>query len=167
MALWWKIGTRSKARCVRRVSEIAVGDHLARQIALPLDTQNLILQVHQAAAFQAQLPQAARAEKQVEVLHAAERMARARHAEARFQQRLVVGFAVIRHQHIELRQVLGQAIQLRGFFAIVAHEKLAQAETRRLDRPDADQERVRPGAAGEAGGLGIEKGPSGGMRRGE
>ena len=69
----------------------------------------LVFQVHQAAAFQAQFPQAARAEEQVEVLHAVEGMARARHAEARFEQRLVVGLAVVGDQHVELRQVLGQA----------------------------------------------------------
>ena len=39
-----------------QVFEIAVGDHLAREIALPLHPQDAVLQVHQAAALQTQLP---------------------------------------------------------------------------------------------------------------
>ena len=86
------------------------------------------------------------------------------HAEARFEQRLVVGFAVIGDEHVEVRQVLGEAMEQRGFFAVIAHEELAQAEAGGIDRAHADQERVGAGAAGEAGGLGIEEGPAGGMR---
>ena len=91
--------------------EIHVRDHLAGQIALPLDAEHAILQIDQPAALQPQLPQSARAEQQVEVLHALEGVPRARHAKARFQQRLVVRLAVVRDEHVELRQVLGEPPQ--------------------------------------------------------
>ncbi len=62
MALWWKIGTSRKACLRAQVFEVVIRDHFAGQIALPLHAQDLVLQVHQPAAFQAQFPQAARAE---------------------------------------------------------------------------------------------------------
>ena len=139
--------------------EVAVGNHLAGQVALALHAQNAVLEVHQAAAFEAQFPEAARAEEQVEMLHAVERMARARHAEARFEQRLVVGLAVVGDEHVELREVLGQPPEQRRLLAVIAHEELAQAKARRLDGADPDEERVGAGAARQAGGFGVEKGP--------
>ncbi len=45
------------------------------------------------------------------MLHAVEWMARADHAEAGFEQWLVVGFAVVGDQHVELREVLAETIE--------------------------------------------------------
>src|SRR5580700_8089937 len=92
-------------------------------------------------------------------------MRRPRHAEAGLEQRLIVGLAIVSDQHIELRQVLGEPAQQRSFLAMVAHEKLPQPETGRLDAAHADQKRVGPRAAGEPGSLRIQEGPLGGMRR--
>ena len=39
-----------------QVIEVTVRNHLAGQVALPLHAENLVFQVHQTAAFQAQLP---------------------------------------------------------------------------------------------------------------
>ena len=78
MALWWKMGDHLEGLLAAQKIEVHVGDHFAGQIALALDAQNAILQIHQAAAIQAQFPQAARAEEQIEVLHAVEGMPRAR-----------------------------------------------------------------------------------------
>ena len=81
------------------------------------------------------------------------------HAEARFEQRLVVGFAVVGDQHIEPLQVLGEPPQERGLLAVIAHEKLAQPEARGFYGTDADQECVGARAAGQARGFGVEKRP--------
>jgi hypothetical protein len=47
--------------------------------------------------------------------------------------------------------------------AIIAHEKLAQAEAGRFNGADARQKRVGACAAGEACGFGIQEGPPGGV----
>ena len=77
IALWWKIGTTLKACRRAQEIEVAVRDHLAGQIAFALHAEDLVFQVDQAAAVEAQLPEAARAEQQVEVLQAVERVPRA------------------------------------------------------------------------------------------
>src|SRR5215472_7071313 len=81
--------------------EVIIRDHLARQVAVPFDTEYLVFQIYQAAAFQAQLPKTARSEKQVQVFHPLEWMAAARHTKTGLEQRLVVGFAVVGDQHVE------------------------------------------------------------------
>ena len=74
---------------------------------MPFHAEDLVFQFQQPAAFQAQLPQPPRAEQQVQVLQPIEGVVRARHAEPRFEQRLIVGFAVVGDQHVELGEVLG------------------------------------------------------------
>ena len=59
-----------------------------------------------------------------------------------------------------------QRVQQAGLLAVIAHEELAHAKAFRRDAADADQKRARAGAAGEAGGLGVEKRPLGGRRFG-
>ncbi len=140
--------------------EVVIRDHLAGQVALPFHAEDLVLQVHQAAAFEAQLPQPARAEEQVQMRQTVERVAGPRHAEAGFEQRLIVRLAVVGDQDIELREVLGETVEERGLLAVIAHEELAQAEAGRVDRADADEERVSTGTAREAGGFGVEKRPA-------
>src|SRR5579875_4223688 len=88
-----------------QVIEIDVRDQLARQIAVALDSQDLLLELHQAAAFKTQLPEPARAVQQVEVMQTREGRFPPGEAIARFEQRLVVGFAVIRDQNVKIRQM--------------------------------------------------------------
>ena len=54
------------------VIEIIVGNQFARQIALALHAQDLVLQIYQPATVQPELPQPPRAEQQIQMLHAAE-----------------------------------------------------------------------------------------------
>ena len=54
-----------------------------------------------------------------------------------------------------------------GFFAVIAHEELAQPETCGLNVADSDQKSISAGATRQAGGFGIEEGPLGRMRRGD
>src|SRR4051812_36058191 len=89
------------------------------------------------------------------------------HAEARFEQRLVVRFAVISDQDVELRQVFVKTSEQRWLIAIIAHKELAQPETGLVDRADTDQKRIRPGAARETRGFGIEECPFDRVRAGD
>ncbi len=93
------------------------------------------------------------------MLHARERRPRAIHAIARFDQRLIESPAVVRDQNSKRFQMPRQRVQLAGLFAALAHEKLAHAKALARDAPHAREECIGPGAAGEAGGLGIQKGP--------
>ena len=122
---------RQQARGVARaqILEIDVGNQRAGHVAVALDAQDLVFEIHQAAAVETQLPQAARAVQQIEMLHPRERRARAIQAIARFEQRLIEGAAVIGDQHAERLEMPRERVQQAGFLAIIAHEKLADAET--------------------------------------
>ena len=73
-----------------QILEVVIGDHLPGQVAFPLQAQDLVLQVHQPAAIEPQLPQPPRAVQQIEVRHAGEGRPRASHPVAGFEQRLIV-----------------------------------------------------------------------------
>src|SRR5882724_10008135 len=76
------------------VFEIEVRNQLARKIALPIDHQDLVLEIHQPAAIESKLPQSARSEQQIQMRKRAERRPLPNHAKARFEQRLIEGPAV-------------------------------------------------------------------------
>ena len=80
---------------------------------------------------------------------------------AGFEQRLVVGLAVVGDQDVELRSRCSVSdAEQAGFLAEIAHEELAHAKALGRDAAHADQKCVGAGAAGEAGGLGVEKRPA-------
>jgi hypothetical protein len=141
------------------VFEIDIRNQFTGKIALPFHAQDLIFQFHQPATVESQVPQPARAEQQIQMLQRTERRPLPRHAEARFEQRLIEGAAVVSDQHFELLQMLGERAQLAGLFAEVAHEKLAHAKTLRRDAAHADQKRVGARASRQAGGFGIQEAP--------
>ena len=64
-------------------------------------TQDLMLQIYQAAALQTEFPKSAGAEQQIEMLHAGEGRARPDHTKAGFEQRLVVCLSVVGDKDIE------------------------------------------------------------------
>ena len=71
---------RDQAEGVARaqVFEIVVRDQFARHVGLALEAEDLVFEIHQAAAFETQFEQAARAVEEIEMLHAANGW-RARH----------------------------------------------------------------------------------------
>ena len=147
-----------------QVFEEDVRNHLARDVAGTFHTQNLVLQIHQAAAFEAEFEEAPRAVEQVEMLHPGEGMARAAHGVAGFEQRLVVGSAVVGNQDVEAGEMRGQGVQHGSFLRVIPHEELADTEAFVIDAAETDQKRVGAGTARKTGGLGVEKRPAGGVR---
>src|SRR5215471_8780886 len=93
------------------------------------------------------------------MLERAEGWPLANHAKARFEQRLIVSPAIVGDQHFELFEILVQRAQLAGFFAEIAHEKLADAKSMRRYAAHSDQERIGSRASRQSGGLGIEEAP--------
>ena len=107
------VKNRDQPECLPlpQVLKVAIRNQLAGQIALAFYSQDLVFQLHQAAALETQLPKPARAEQQIQMLHARERRPAARHAITCFEQRLIVRFAVVRDEHVEARQVVRQRRQ--------------------------------------------------------
>src|SRR5262245_38063841 len=97
--------------------------------------------------------------KQIQVLHPVEGMASAGHAEACFQERLIVRLTVVSDEDIEVRQVLGQPVQQRRLFSVIPHEELAQAESLTVYRSNANQEGISARASSQPRGFGVEERP--------
>ena len=143
------------------IFEIEIRDQFARQIALPLNSQDLSFQINQTATIEPEVPQAARAEQQIQMGQYTEGRALADHPIARFQQRLIEGPAVVGDQHFELFQMLVERAQLAGLFREIAHEELPDAETVLRDTSHADQKRIGAGTSRQAGCFGIQETPFG------
>ncbi len=78
---------------------------------------------------------------------------------AGFKQRLIEGAPVVGDEHAKGFQVLCQAGEQAGLLAVIAHQKLPHTKAIRRDAAHAHQKRAGAGAAGQAGGFGIEKRP--------
>src|SRR3954468_2137147 len=91
-----------------QIFEINVRNHLSGKVAFALYAEDLVLQLHQPAAFEAQLPKPPCTMQDIKVSHPTKWRLLSRHAIAGFEERLVVRLAVIRDQNIKLRKVLGK-----------------------------------------------------------
>src|SRR5579864_4786656 len=100
--------------------------------------------------------------QQIQVFQRAEGRPLADHPEARFQQRLIVGAAIVGNQHFELFQVLMKSTQLTSLLPELAHEKLPDAKALRRDAAHSDQKSVCSRASRQACSFRIEKTPFGG-----
>ncbi len=121
-----------------QVFEIHIWDKLARQVALAINAQDLLFQLHQAAAFQAQFPETARAMQQIEMTQARKRRLVTGHAIASLEQRLVIGASVIRDQDVETLQMRRKRREQTALFGVLAHEELANAEAFRGNAANAN-----------------------------
>src|SRR3954454_9683374 len=74
-----------------QILEINIRDHLSRKVAFPLEAEDLVFQIDEAAAIESQLPKASGTAQQIEVLHAAEGRLHSSHSIACFEERLIVG----------------------------------------------------------------------------
>src|SRR5260370_2355720 len=93
------------------------------------------------------------------MLERAEWRSLARHAKARFQQRLIEGPAIVGDHHFEFFEMFKHRTQLTGFFAKLAHEKLPNSKPLRCDAANADEERIGTRSTSQASSFGIEKAP--------
>ena len=100
------------------------------------------------------------------MLEPPERRFRPSHAISRFEQRLIVRSAVVRHQRVELGQVLGQTMQETRLLRRFTHEELPQPKTLWGNPAYSNKESVRACSARETGSFGVEKRPSLRMCRG-
>ena len=140
------------------VVEIELRDEFAGHVADARDAEYTLFELPEPAAFKLELPETARAVEEVEVLHACEGRTAARHAIARFQQRLIEGAAVVGDQDVEVFEVRGEGGEGGGFFGKVAEEELADDEAGGRNASNAGDEGDGAGAAGQACGFGVEEG---------
>ena len=143
-----------------QIFKVDVRDHFARQVAFTLKAEDLLFEFDEAAAFEAQFPETARAVEEIEVRETAEGRFAAAHAIAHVEQRLIVAAAVVSDQDVEAAEVVFEGGEKAEFLGILAHEELAQAKTFGRNAADADQKCVSTGAFYQAGGFGVEKGPA-------
>ena len=83
----------------------------------------------------------------------------ARHSETSFQQRPIKTFPIECDEHAALGQPFIQRQQQRMFLAKIAHEKLLDLQAAGIPPREADEKRIRAGAADESGGFRIQKKP--------
>src|SRR5579883_156039 len=89
-----------------QIFEVNIGNERTGEIAVPLDAEDLILEIDQAAAIEAKLPETAGAEKQIQMLHPREGRARAIHPVTCFEQRLIEGPSVVSDQNAKRSKML-------------------------------------------------------------
>lgn len=119
----------------------------------------MALEFHEPHGTQTQFPEGARGMQEVEMRGEPGGTNGARHGEAALEERPVKSLPVERHQHRALGQPGGEFVQERMLLAKIAHEELLDLKTASIPPGDSYKEGVSTGAAGEAGGFGIEKEP--------
>jgi hypothetical protein len=119
----------------------------------------MLFEFRQAHGAKTQPPEISRGMEKIEV--SAERGTSncASHAVTGFKERPVERFAVESDEHGTFGQALRESQENRMFFALFAHEELFDFESASIPPGDADQEWIRSGASGKAGGFRIEKEP--------
>jgi hypothetical protein len=138
-------------------AEVEFRDELAGDIAGARVAEDAPFELDEAAALEAELPQAAGAVEEIEVLEAGEGRAAPGQAVAGFEQRLVESLAVVGHEHVEGVEVFGEAVERGGLVGEVAEEELADVQALGRNAADASDEGDRAGAAGESAGFGVEE----------
>src|ERR1700719_2481956 len=94
-----KDGQHARGLAASQIFEIDIRDQGAGQIAMALESENLVFKIHQAATLEAQLPETARAMEQVEMLETGKGRARPVHAITRLEQWLIEGPDVVSNHH--------------------------------------------------------------------
>lgn len=118
----------------------------------------MLFEIFQRARGEPVPPQAARQREQVNVGIAFEGDGDSMQRVAGDQQRRVEGFAVERHQSLARREEVDQRFEHGGLLRRVAQEELLESEFPVHEARRANEEGIRPRAAGNAGGFSIQKG---------
>ena len=105
--------------------------------------------------------------QQVEVAHVVDAGALAGHDEAGTQERQIERPAVVGDGPVVRGEELGKGGHHGLFLGQVAHEVLADGEVGSIDVADSHKKCVGAGAAGEAGGFGVDEQGAGGIEFGE
>src|SRR6476646_9197429 len=133
---------------------------------MPSETRGIedaALELDKADGAEAKFPKGARRMKKIKMRGESRRGNGARHGEAIFKERPVEGFAVEGDENGALREARGQFMKKRMLFGKIAHEKLFDLKPPGVPPGNAHKKWIGAGAAGEAGGLRVEKEPLGGI----
>src|SRR5579863_6503305 len=124
-----------------------------------MDAEHVTLELRQSHRAKLPAPQISRGMQEIEVRFRSGNFDFARHAEARVEQWPIERFAVESDEHAPLGHALGESVELRMFFAVLAHEELLHLEAAGVPPGDANEKSVGARAAGEAGGFRVEEKP--------
>ena len=146
----------------RRIDVVVAGPIEGAAIA----AQDMTFEILEAHGTKPQPPELARRMQQIQMQPGRECRDGSRHAIARLEQRPVKTFSVKCHKHGPFLHALGEFEQQRMFFIEIAHEELLDLQASRVPPRDANHERIRAGAAREAGRFRVQEEPLFGIDRG-
>jgi len=157
-------GGKRMAGAPTQVIEINLGDERGNDVvfAMPTETrsvEHMTLELDEARGAESQPPQSARWMQQIEMCGEPRDAHRARHGETVFEQRPIEGFAVEGDQDGALGNACGEFFKERVFLVYIAEKELFDVQATGVPPGEADEEGVGAGAAGEAGGFGVEEKP--------
>jgi len=121
--------------------------------------ENVTLEFDQAHGAEAELPDRASRMEKVKMRSEPRSGDGTSHGEAAFEERPIERFSVEGDENGTLGDAGGQFVQQRVFVGEIAHEKLFDLKTAGVPPAETHQESIGAGAAGEAGGFGIEEEP--------
>src|SRR4029077_8418307 len=122
--------------------------------------QDVALEFHQANRTKAKLPKRARGMKQIEMRGELRNFDGAGHGEAALEQRPVKRLAAAGDQDGAIRDTSSQFMEQRIFLGKITKKQLLDLQAAGIPPGQADQKSVGAGAAGEAGGFGVEEEPT-------
>ena len=140
-----------------QIIEIALGHLRARQVAISVMAEYGFFKGRKIASLQAQLVYAPGCMQKVQLRHLRDGKPDPVHHHPGFQQRQVKRFAVEGHHCIKLPEKCGDFPEHRAFFAVIAHDILADHHAAMIDKPDPDFKCHRSCAAAQACRLRIQK----------
>ena len=143
--------------------EINLRDELGDDVGSAIAAKDVALEFAEADGADAQAPEVARGVEEVEVGAGGGRGERASHAIAGLDQRPVERFAVKGDQDGALSHAFLKGEEDGVLVGVIAHEELLDLQAAGIPPSEADEKRIRAGAAREAGGFGVEEEPGGGV----
>ncbi len=152
------------AGAAAKIVEIKLRNERGRDIivATPAESgcvQDVTLELDKPDRAEAQAPQRPRRMQQIEMRGELRNANGAGHGEAIFQERPIEGFAVESDEDRTFGDASGKLLEERIFLVEIAKEELFDLEAAGVPPGEADEECVSAGAAGEAGGLGVQEEP--------
>jgi hypothetical protein len=146
-----------------QVVEVSVRHHRARQRVVALVAEDALLDVPKSAVLETVAIESTDQCQQIGVRTVLELTRHPRHDPASAQQRQVERAAVEGGDAARDLDLVMQGLEKRGLHARLGQEELREAEPGIDRRRDGGGEGVRPGPAGETGGLSVDVGDAAGV----
>ena len=146
-----------RAPATPEVVEVGLGDQVAGDVVLPLEAEQPLLDRPQGAPFETGPEEAAGEVEEVDMVSLGELTGEPRHQPAGPEQWQVEAEPVVGRQPPRLAELGVERDEEGGLVARLGEEELDKLNPVGVGTADRRREDLGPGAAGEAGGLGVEE----------